>query len=52
MSNKKAIPRDFKEKCEVEITTSDVADYLDLPLKIEFLSGVLKGRKYVLVVNL
>lgn len=44
--------RGLKEKCEVQITTSNEYDYLDLPLKIEFLTGALKGMKYVIIVNI
>ena len=55
MMGKKKIPltKGIKEKCLVEITTSDQKeDYMDVDLTIKFLSGTLKDTVYNLTIDL
>ncbi len=50
---RKTLEKAIKERCTVEITTSDQeGDYMDVTLTIKFLDGVLKGMKYKFNIDL
>ncbi len=50
---KKPLVKRIKEKCMVEITTTDQKeDYVDAGLSIKFLNGTLKGMTYKLTIDL
>lgn len=51
--SKKPLTKAIKEKCRVEIMTSDQeGDYMDVDLNIKFLSGTLKGQEYKFSIDL
>lgn len=50
---KKALKKAIKERCMVEIKTSNQeGDYMDVDLNIKFLDGTLKGMKYKFNIDL
>ena len=53
MEKKKLLKKAIREKCMVEIETSDrVKGFMDIDLYIEFLDGTLKGMEYKINIDL